>query len=96
MSEPALVEDRHALGAEKSLVGIVGRQDHRDAAGRERFDLRQHAHLVAEVEAGGGLIHHQHLRFLRERAGDQSKLPLAAAHFRIRPVDKVIDPKESK
>ena len=62
----------------------------------ERLDLRQHAHLVAEVEAGGGLVHHQHLRFLRQRAGDQRELAFAAAHVRIRPVGKIVDVEESQ
>ena len=60
------------------------------------LDLRQHAHLVAEVEAGGGLVHHQHLRLLRQRAGDQRKLALPAAHVRVRAVGKVVDVEESK
>ena len=96
MGESAPVQDRHALGADKGLVGIVRRQDDRDAAAGEGLDLRQHAHLVTEVEAGGRLIHHQHLRFLRQRAGDQRKLALAAAHVRVRTVGKIVDARSSK
>ena len=60
------------------------------------LDLREHADLVAEVEARGRLIHHQHFGLLSERPGDERELPLTAAHFRICPVDKIIDPEESK
>src|SRR5262245_55930656 len=91
MSEPTAVQDRHAPGAEKRLVGIVCRQDHSDTMTRERLDLRQHAYLVAKVEAGGGLVHYQHLWFLRQRAGDQGQLPFTATYFRIRPVSQATD-----
>src|SRR5215475_6542269 len=40
MSQLTTVQDRHALGAEKSLVGIMGREDHGDAVTGERLDLR--------------------------------------------------------
>src|SRR5262245_52531901 len=91
MSEPTAVQDRHAPGAEKSLVGIVCRQDHSDTTTRERLDLRQHAHLVAKVEAGGGLVHYQHLGFLRQGASDQGELPFTATYFRIRAISQAID-----
>jgi len=94
IGESTPVQDRHALSADKGLIGIVRRQDDRDASLGECPNLRHHAHLVAEVEAGGGLIHHQHLGFLSQRASDQRKLALPAAHFRIGPVSKMIDAKE--
>ena len=78
IGEPTPVQDRHAQGATKAWSGSW--VDEMTAMPRlgEGLDLRQYAHLVAEVEAGGGLIHHQHLWFLRQRAGDQRKLALAA------------------
>ena len=57
----------------------------------EARDLAEHAHLVAEIEVGGGLVHHQDARLLRERAGDQGELPLAAAECGVGPVGEVAD-----
>src|SRR5262249_1652857 len=58
MSQLTTVQDRHALGAQKSLVGIMGRADAGDAVTGGRIDLRWHAHLVSKIEPGGGLVHH--------------------------------------
>src|SRR5262245_33443010 len=94
MRQPALVEDRHPMGAKTSLIRVVGRQNYRDAATCESLDLREHPYLVAEVEARRGLVHHENFGLLSERPGDKRDLPLAAAHFGVWLVCEVSDAEE--
>src|SRR5690606_19233203 len=56
-----------------------GDEDDGDAAGRgERGDELKDLHLVADVERGGGLVEHERVGLLRERARDAHELALAA------------------
>ena len=57
--EPSLVQHGNAVGAQEGLVGIVRGEQHADARSREVLDMLEHAHLVAEVEVGGRLVHDQ-------------------------------------
>ena len=72
------MQQRDAGADGEGVVGIVGREDHREPVGGEPGDLPQHQRLVAEIEAGGGLVHDQDGGLLRQRAGDQHELALAA------------------
>ena len=56
--EAAVVQQRDRGGAGEGVVGVVGREHDAVALGGERPDLAQHQRLVAEVEAGGRLVHH--------------------------------------
>jgi hypothetical protein len=42
--------------------------------------------MVAEVEARGRLVHHQHLRLLRDGARAERELPLSTADVRVRTI----------
>jgi len=42
-----------------------------------------HAQLIAEIEARRGFVHDENARLLRERAGDQHQLSLAAADLGV-------------
>src|SRR5262245_13139388 len=56
---PPFVEQQRALRADEGVVGIVAREQDRDAARGEAQNFFQNANLVAEVEARGRLVHHQ-------------------------------------
>ena len=58
---------------------MVRGHDDRVSAMGKLSGLLHHAALVAEVEARAGLVHQQNGRLLRERAGDEHQLALAAA-----------------
>ena len=57
-SDGAGAEERHAVGAEKRLVGVVRGQNDADAARGQGPRLCQHPDLIPEVEARGRLVHH--------------------------------------
>ena len=60
------------------LVRIMGREHDGVALGAQRPHPLEHQQAIAEIEAGGRLVHHQQGRILGERAGDQAELALAA------------------
>src|ERR1700722_8488655 len=61
------------------------------ARGGQCPDFAHHLALVAEVEARGWLVEHDELRLLRQRAGEQHELPLAAGDHRVRPLPQMRD-----
>ena len=65
------------------MIGIVGGEQHGQALRRQALDLAEHNHLIAEVEAGGGLVHDDGRRVLGQGAGDEGELALAAADARV-------------
>ncbi len=74
------MQQAHAVGHGEGLLGMVGGEDDRQAAFvGQPAHLLQHAHLIAEVEAGGRFVEHQNVRRLGQRPRDQRQLPLAAA-----------------
>src|SRR5258708_33944841 len=74
----AFAEEEGAMRAEERVVRIVAREENRDAGRSQLRDFSEYPDLVAEVEARGGLVHHQQPRLLRQRPGDQGELALAA------------------
>ena len=76
------------------MVGVVRDHDHGLAHAREHAHPRQHQLLVAEVERRRGLVHDQHVGLLRERAGDQDQLLLAARQVRIGLLGQSHDPQK--
>ena len=65
------------------MLGLVGGQQHGHAACTQRGNLVQHADLVAEVQAGRGLVHDQQRGLLGQGACDQHQLALAAAQLGV-------------
>src|SRR5258707_5450750 len=84
-----LAEQEGAVRAQQRVVRIVAREENRDAGRSQLRDFSEHPDLVAEVEAGGGLVHHQQPRLLRQRAGDERELALAARDFSDRLVGEL-------
>ena len=78
--DAAVLHQQDPGGEREGLVGVVGRErtPGRELAARRARRSRQDAGLVAEVEAGGRLVHDDERRALRERPGDQGELALAA------------------
>ena len=60
------------------MLGIVGGQQHRVALPRQLTHPLQHPQLVAVIQRGCGLVHHQNIRPLAQGAGDENQLLLAA------------------
>ncbi len=79
------------MGEQERLIGVVGREHHADAARGEPVHLAQHADLIAEVQARGGLIHDEHAGLLREGARDERELALAPADLAVRTVGEMAD-----
>ena len=82
----AFAQQECAVGDLKGMVGIVGAKQHANAVVPQARDFDKHPRLVAEVEIGGWLVQDDRLRFGHQRAGDQRKLPLAAAHLGDGPI----------
>jgi hypothetical protein len=72
------MQEEHAVGAKNGVVRLVGGQEDGEAGRRQRLDAAQHQHLVAEVQAGGGLVHEQHAWLLGQGSGEEHELALAA------------------
>ena len=68
-------------GEGQGVLGVVGAEDHGIALCRQTAHHLQYPQLVAVVQRRGGLVHHQHLRLLRQRTGDQHQLLLAAGEM---------------
>lgn len=73
--EVSAMQQRNPIGAGKSLLGMVGRENHREPLTRQPAQLGQHAHLIAEIEIGRRLVEHGRNRADRQgrrrsRAGD--------------------------
>ncbi len=52
--------------------------------------------LVAEVETRRRLVHHEEVRLLRKRPGDDHELPLSSGELRIRTVREMLDGKTAQ
>ena len=74
----SLVQQGGIVPDRERVVGIMGREDHREPVRRKSRDLAQHQRLVAEIETGGRLVHDQDGSLLSERPRDQHELALAA------------------
>ena len=84
-----------AVGGAQRVIGIVGREQHAMAGCFEVPDFAHHLALIAEIEARGRLVEHDELRLLRQRAGEQHQLPLAARNHRVGPLPQVRDAEAS-
>jgi hypothetical protein len=73
------------------VAGEVRRHQDREAGARQLPNRREDLHLVVVVEVGGGLVHHQQARLLRQRAGNKHHLPLAARQLLEAAVRQVRD-----
>ena len=73
------------------MVRVVRGEQNAVPGRLEREDFVHHPALVAEIEARGRLVEHDELRLLRQRAGEQHKLPLAAGQLRVGPLAQVRD-----
>jgi len=72
-------QQESALGDQQGMVGMVGREQHPVAGPGQGTHRAQHRRLVAEIEAGRGLVHDEQARPLGRGAGDQRELAVAAA-----------------
>ena len=81
---PAL-QQTDAMGAEKGVIRIVGREDDGQPARGQRADGGEHPDLVAEVEIGGGLVEHEDAGLLGDGARDERELALAATQLSVEP-----------
>src|SRR5207245_4193105 len=71
-------EEQYAVGEARREVHMMGDQHDRETVMvRERADELEQLHLVAHVEARGGLVQYQEARLLRQRAGEPHPLVLA-------------------
>src|SRR5262249_26381810 len=95
-SQTAVVEEGDAVRAQEGVIRIVGGEHHRDAVPGELLDLGEHAYLVAEVEAGRGLVHDENGRLLSEGAGDEGELALTPADLRVGPLGQMLDAEASE
>jgi hypothetical protein len=83
-------QQQHAVGEHQRAVGRVRRHHHgQPALPRQVRHHLQHPELVARVEVGVGLVHQQDVAALRQPAGDQHQLALAAAELGVAPVAEV-------
>src|SRR3977135_3073840 len=65
------------------MVRVVRGEQDAMTGSSERANLAHHLALIAEVEARGGLVEHDELRLLRQRAGKQDKLTFAAGNHGV-------------
>ncbi len=80
--EPAVVHHHQPVAQLLGLVHVVRGQDQRDAALLEPEQPVPHHVPGLRVQAGGGLVENQDLRFVDERAGD-GQAALQAAGQRV-------------
>ena len=74
------------------MIGIVRGEDNSEAVRlRQGAGVVEHGNLVAEIEAGGGFVKNEEFRLLRQRAGEQDQLPLAAGNLGHRLVAQMRD-----
>ena len=64
------------------MLRVVRGEQHAIALGRQLPHQPQDAQLIAVVQRGGRLVHHQDAGLLRNRAGHQHQLLLAAGEMR--------------
>ncbi len=77
-SDASIDQQGHALTARKGLLRIVGGHEYAIALRRQAFQPGQQPQLMAEIEAGERLIHHQQTRVLGQGTGNQGQLSFAA------------------
>src|SRR5579883_1841162 len=94
--EATAMQQGDTVAAEEDVVGVVRREHDGDAGAGEGRDLAQDTHLIAEIERRGGLVHDQDARLLRQRAGDQHELALAAADLGIDALLEMLDAEHAK
>ena len=69
-----VAQHRDAVGDRKNLVDEVGDEHDRDAAPLQLAQDAEQQLDFARIEAGRGLVEHQHARVAFERAGDRDEL----------------------
>src|SRR3990172_1737757 len=75
---PAPVEDEETIPDRKGVVGVVGDEDHPQAAFSRLDDVLEHYPRLLDAECGGGLVEDPPLRPEVDGAGDAHRLPFAA------------------
>ena len=78
LEDPALVEEADPVRDVAREAHLVGRDEHRHAAGGELADDVEHLRDELRVERGGDLVEQQQVRLHRERPHDRHPLLLAA------------------
>ena len=68
------------------MVGVMGGEQHAMAGLGQPAHARQQAQLAAVVQAIAGFVKHQQPRALRQRAGNQHPLALAARQLGVAPL----------
>src|SRR5580704_10022577 len=81
----AVAQQVSAIGCAHGMIGIMRREQDAVARRRQCADFAHDLALIAEVEARGRLVEHDETRLLRQRAGEQYELPLAARDHRVGP-----------
>ena len=94
VGDPAVAHHHRAVDQRRHRAELVGDQHDGGAAGLEGGERVGEGALVAEVDAGGGLVEHQQVGLPGERASDEDTLLLPAAqlgHAEARPVGQPDD-----
>ena len=73
---------QHPVGEAQGVLGVVGGEDDRIAPAGQRLHAAQHPQLVAVVQRGRGFVHHQNVRLLAQRPGNEHQLLLTAGQLR--------------
>ena len=91
LRQHAPVAQQHERVAQRRRqIQVVRRQHHRHAAlAIEPLEQRRDLELVAEIERRRRLVEQQHVGRLRQRAGDDDALLLAAAERHVRAVGEM-------
>src|SRR3984957_1289834 len=79
----AFAQQIGSIGGPHGGIWIMRREQNAMARGGQCADFTHHLALVAEIEARGRLVEHDELRLLRQCAGEQHELPLAAGGHRV-------------
>ena len=86
------VEQQHAVGVLRGERQVVHRGDQGEALrGAECVQQLERVLLMADVERGGRLVEEHDRSLLRQRAGDDHPLALAAAQRAERPLGERVE-----
>lgn len=80
------MEGHHPVGVEEGQLGVVAGEEDGVAPPGQLRRFVQYPDSVAEIQAGGGLVHEENFGLLGQGAGDEHQLLLAAGEVLKIPV----------